>query len=97
MDSNISDPGSTLMTAPREFDIVPATQTVAPQSQIEIKVIFLSICESLMHQAIQRSFTGFVLQIMTGNTRPTLAFSTEESLCKIFYTPVLFPSKLYID
>ena len=38
VDSNISDPGSSMLAAPQEFTITPSTGTVAPQSSVEIKV-----------------------------------------------------------
>lgn len=38
VDSNISDVGSSLLTAPQEFDLKPCTGAVAPESSMEIKV-----------------------------------------------------------
>lgn len=39
IDSNISDVGSTIMPSSREFDISPSTGTIAPQGELDIKVI----------------------------------------------------------
>lgn len=39
IDSNISDVSSTIMPSPREFDISPSTGTIAPQGELDIKVI----------------------------------------------------------
>ena len=41
IDSNLSDVGSTIMPSPREFDISPSTGTIAPQGELDIKVINL--------------------------------------------------------
>lgn len=39
IDSNISDVSSTIMPSTREFDISPSTGTIAPQGELDIKVI----------------------------------------------------------
>ena len=39
IDSNISDTGSTIMPSPREFDITPSSGTIAPQGELDIKVV----------------------------------------------------------
>lgn len=39
IDSNISDVSSTIMPSTREFEISPSTGTIAPQGELDIKVI----------------------------------------------------------
>lgn len=47
VDSNISDGGSSQMTSPREFDITPEIDSVAAQSEIDIKVDILSTYKTI--------------------------------------------------
>ena len=46
IDSNISDVGSSGIPFPREFDIVPSSGTIAPQGEMEIKVLNTSSASS---------------------------------------------------
>jgi len=39
IDSNLSDVGSAIMPFPKEFDISPSTGTIAPQGELDIKVM----------------------------------------------------------
>ena len=49
IDSNLSDVGSTIMPFPREFDISPSTGTIAPQGELDIKVIRMFLRNNLCY------------------------------------------------